>query len=159
MSSTDLQIIESGVFKLRQLCNIYAVDSSLFNDPANKTYNNRTEATKSFYNEAVIPAVNRIIKGLNSWLLAPFSEDTGVKYRLSIDTSQIEALQKDQKAEAEKNKVVSESVTSIATLVSQGQLDSTSAINILVYSHGMTQEQASEIIPNGPMNENQESNE
>lgn len=153
MSAVDLQIIESGTIKLRQLANLYGADSSLFNDPANKTYSNRTEASKDFYNGAVLPPVNRIIQGLNYWLLKPFSEDTGRMYRLKADTSKIEVLQKDQKAEAEKNKVVSESISSLSTLVSQGQLDSVSAINTLVYAHGMSFEQAQELIPSGPINQ------
>jgi phage portal protein BeeE len=46
MDATQLKIIESAVMKLRDLCNLYGVDSSLFNDPANKTYNNRNRPIK-----------------------------------------------------------------------------------------------------------------
>ena len=47
MSSSDLQLVEKGVINLRAICNVFGLDSSLFNDPANKTFNNRKEAEKA----------------------------------------------------------------------------------------------------------------
>jgi len=72
---------------------------------------------------------------------------------IKLDTSKIEVLQSDQKAEAEKNKIITDSISSLASKVSMNQLDSMSAQNILVFSYGMTEEQASELIPSNPIQE------
>ncbi len=149
MSPTDLKIIESGVFKLRQLCNLFSEDSSLYNDPANKTFNNRKEATKAHHNEAVLPVVNRLLRGLNIWLIGPYNERTGRQYRLVVDKSTIDALQEDQQAEAKKNSTVTKSLSDIATRVSEGKLDSSSAKQILMFSYKLTEDQANNIIPEG----------
>ena len=116
MSPTDLRIIDNQVITLRQLCNIFSVDSSLFNDPANKTFNNRKEATKALYNEAVLPNLGMLMEGLNSWLLPGWSRQDNRNYKLIPDTSNIEALQADQKEEAEKDKVKMEGVNIILNM-------------------------------------------
>jgi HK97 family phage portal protein len=101
MSPADLQLIESGVIKLRQLCNLYGVDSSLFNDPANKTYNNRKEATKSLYTEAVIPVMNKIIWGISEFILPEYNKRDNTQYKIELDTSMIPTLYDDEKVKAE----------------------------------------------------------
>ena len=95
MSPTDLKILELNIQRLRTFCNVYGTDSSLFNDPENKTYNNRAEATKDFYTGAVLPALGKVLTGLNKDLVQ--QEDTEIR----ADTSGVPALQKDKKAEAE----------------------------------------------------------
>jgi phage portal protein BeeE len=69
------------------------VDSSLFNDPANKTYNNRKEAEKALYTGAVMPNMNKLETGLNRWLVPGFFP--GRMARLRVDYSNITALQED----------------------------------------------------------------
>lgn len=97
MSPADLKLIESGVFKLRDLCNIFSCDSSLFNDPANKTFNNRKEALKDFYINAVLPDLGRIVNSIyNQWYLIPWRIRDGKNYQLQLDTSGIEVLHEDK---------------------------------------------------------------
>jgi len=74
---------------------------------------------------------------------------------IKLDTSKIEVLQKDKKAEAEKNKIVSESISNLASKVSLNQIDSNTAKNILIYSYGMTEQQASELIPDNQITTNE----
>ena len=95
MSPTDLRLIENQVITLRQLCNIYSVDSSLFNDPANKTFNNRKEATKALYTESVLPTLGLLIEGLNIWLLPAWSARDNKNYLLEPDVKSIQALRED----------------------------------------------------------------
>ena len=95
MSPTDLRLIENQVITLRQLCNIYSVDSSLFNDPANKTFNNRKEATKALYTESVLPTLGLLIEGLNIWLLPAWSARDNKNYLLEPDVQSINALRED----------------------------------------------------------------
>jgi len=147
LSPKDLTLTDLDINKLRKFCNVYGLSSQLFNDPANKTFNNLGEAKKSLYTESAIPLAQLFVDTWNEKLTPIFNEEDNAEYMIMIDTSQIEVLQSDQKAEAEKNKIVAESISSLASKVSMGQLDSQAAQNILVFSYGMTEEQASELIP------------
>lgn len=97
MSPTDLKILELNTQRLRTFCNVYGIDSSILNDPENKTYSNRTEAGKDFYSLGVLPPLNKILTGISKDLIK--EENT----RIKPDTSGIPSLQKDKKLEAEIN--------------------------------------------------------
>lgn len=105
MSPTDLKIQESYVVKLRQICNVLNADSSLFNDPANKRFNNQKEANKFLYQSAVLPLVERIISAIQKHL-----KRSGSKSSIEVITDHIEALQGDKLQEVQKNKEKSEGV-------------------------------------------------
>ena len=156
LSPKDLTLTDLDINKLRKFCNVYGLSSQLFNDPANKTFNNLGEAKKSLYTEAAIPLAQLFVDAWNENLVPIFNEQDNKEYYIELDTSEIEVLQKDKKAEAEKNKIVSESISSLASKVTMGQLDSQSARNILIYSYGVTEEEASQLIPDNPnMTENE----
>jgi len=95
MSAEDLKLMDQGVISLRAICNIFKVDSSLFNDPENKKFNNVKEADKRFYTKAVIPFLNKLKEGLNDWLVAPYALAEGKELFLDYDTSGVESLQDD----------------------------------------------------------------
>lgn len=99
MSSTDLQLIESGVVNLRAICNVFGLDSSLFNDPANKTYNNRLEAEKSLYTNAIIPLSDKISEHFTRFIAKNHFPDKTVRMRQ--DFSKVECLQESLKEKAE----------------------------------------------------------
>lgn len=88
MSPKDLQLTGTNIDKLRTICNVYNVDSSLFNDPANKTYSNRSEAQKAFYTDCVIPWAEFILNNLNAYFYEKFKTDEKVIF----DKSKIEVL-------------------------------------------------------------------
>lgn len=142
MSPTDLQLIESGVVKLRQLCNLYGVDSSLFNDPANKTYNNRKEAQKSLYTEAVIPSLQKIVWGLNEFIVPSFNKKDNAKYKISIDKSHIPHLYEETKLKAESNYKVAEGYVKIL----ESQLTDEQKIKSLMMSYHLTEDEAENIV-------------
>ena len=144
----DLMLTEIDLNKMRKFCNLFGLSSQLFNDPANKTFNNLAEAKKSFFTQASIPLANLFIENWNENLVPIFNEKHNKEYYIEIDTSQIEELQKDKKQEAEKNKIVTESILAVATLVSVGQLERETAVNILIFVHGMEKQDAEMIIPN-----------
>ena len=96
MSPTDLQLLEGNVVNLRTTCNLFSVDSSLFNDPANKTYNNRLEAEKALYSNAVLPVLDKILSALNMELL---ENDMN---KIKPDISKVAALQDDLNTESER---------------------------------------------------------
>ena len=95
LSPQDMELLEQGVITLRALCNAFHVDSSLFNDPANKTFNNRKEASKAFWTDAVLPEIYKTQNGLNEWLMPNISEFENRDLRLKVDTHDIEPLQQD----------------------------------------------------------------
>lgn len=142
MSPTDLQLIESGVVKLRQLCNLYGVDSSLFNDPANKTYNNRKEATKSLYTEAVIPSLQKIVWGLNEFIVPAYNKKDNATYKISIDKSHIPHLYEETKLKAEADYKVAEGYVKIL----ESQLTQEQKIKSLMMSYHLTEDEAENIV-------------
>lgn len=116
MSSTDLKIIESGVLTDRQLCNAFSAPSVLFNDPANSSYNNYSTALKTFYTDAVLPVCNKVLADTNNKWLSQWSKRDGKRYSWQLDTSSVEALQTDQKTEAEKDKIRMDGVNVILNM-------------------------------------------
>ena len=114
MSATDLQLIEQGVISLRAMCNVFGLDSSLFNDPANKTFNNRLEAEKAFYTNAIMPLASSVAAKHNNYIVKNHYPDGN--YRMRKDFSKVESLQKDKKQEAEKDKIVMEGINVILNM-------------------------------------------
>lgn len=155
VSPKELALTDIDVSKLRKFCSVFGLSSQLFNDPANSTYNNVSESKASLYTESAIPLAQLFVDAWNEKLTPVFNEEDKKEYMVVLDSSKIEVLQSDQKQEAEKNKIVSESISSIASQVTLNQLDSETAKKILVFSYGMTEEQAEELIPNNPITQNQ----
>lgn len=91
MSSADLQLIEKGVINLRSFCNLFGLDSSLFNDPENKTYNNRKEAEKAMFTNAIMPLSNKLSEVFTNFLCKNHFPGRNVTMRQ--DFSSIEVLQ------------------------------------------------------------------
>lgn len=114
MSSTDLQLIEKGVVNLRAMCNVFGLDSSLFNDPDNKKFDNVKQADKSLYTNAVIPISDKIAAKHTKFLAENHFPGQGVRMRQ--DFSGVEALQTDKKIEAEKDKIEMEGITIVMAL-------------------------------------------
>lgn len=99
MSPSDLKLIESGVVNLRAICNVFGVDSSLLNDPDNKTYSNRTEAEKSLYTNAIIPLSDKLSEALTNFICKNHFPDKTVRMRQDFST--VEVLQENKKDKTE----------------------------------------------------------
>jgi HK97 family phage portal protein len=99
LSPSDLQLLEKGVVTSRTLCNVLGLDSSLFNDPANKTFNNRLEAEKSMYTNCIIPLSNKISEAYTSYLCK--NHFPGKTVRMRQDFSKVECLQENLKEKSE----------------------------------------------------------
>jgi phage portal protein BeeE len=136
-----LKVVESGVLTDRQLCNAFSSPSVLFNDPANSTYNNYTTALKSLYTDAVIPVNNKILADINKDWLSQWSLRDSKRYKWMLDTSSIEALQADQKEEADKDNVIMDGVTKILAL----PISQEGKIFLLMDSYGYSEESAKTI--------------
>ncbi len=61
--------------------------------------------------------------------------------------------------EAEKSKIMIEAILPLAEKVSTGTLDRNAAIQILIYTYKVTEEEAELLIPSAPINENIQDNE
>jgi HK97 family phage portal protein len=114
MSPSDLQLVEKGVVNLRAICNVFGLDSSLFNDPENKTYNNRKEAEKSMYTNAIMPISNRLSESLTMFLCANHFPNRNVRMRQ--DFTGVESLQSNKKEEAEKDKIVIDGINVVLNM-------------------------------------------
>lgn len=148
LSPSDLKIIENGVLTLRQLCSVYGADSSSFNDPANKKYNNLLEAQKAFYINAVIPPLERHLLAYKELILPAWNKFDNAKYDIRLDLSGIEALQEDQAMKVTKQVNFSRGVTDIVMRVGEGKIKPESAVKILMMSFELSEEEAREIVSN-----------
>lgn len=144
MDATQLKIIESAVMKLRDLCNLYGVDSSLFNDPANKTYNNRKEAEKAMFTNAVIPVNEKDIHSLSQWLLPGWNEKDNTTYEIRQNLSSIPVLHEDEDKRAAKQEKVSKIFISIL----EAQISNEQKVFSLMRSLDYSEEEAQEIVGN-----------
>jgi HK97 family phage portal protein len=95
MSPADLKLVELGIIPLRAICNVYGVDSSLLNDPENKTYSNRKEAEKAMWDNAIIPMLKDIENALNTWLVPAYNKQDGKTYKIEFCLDDVKALQVD----------------------------------------------------------------
>lgn len=116
MSPADLQILESGVIKLRDLCSVYGVKSRMFNDPQGASYNNAKQDTKDFYVNGVLPPLHSEIDHFNKFYVPGWNERDNSNYFIEPDISSIEALQDDKKLEAEKDKIVMDGINVILNM-------------------------------------------
>ena len=97
LSSVDLEIMSAMKMNLRQLCNIYRVNSALLNDPDNKTYNNMYEARKALISDAILPELTSARADFNKWLVEPYNKSEGKRYFLDFDMDVFPELQEDKK--------------------------------------------------------------
>jgi len=155
----DLMLDQIDLNKLRKFCNIYGMSSQLFNDPANKTFNNLAEAKKSLYTESAIPLAQTFVDNWNENLIPIFNDRDNKEYYIKLDTEKIEVLQKDKKMEAEKSKIMIEAILPLAEKVSLGILERNSAIQILIYTYKVTEEEAELLIPQPQETQNIQDNE
>jgi len=96
------------------MCNVLGLDSSLFNDPANKTFNNRLEAEKALYTNVIIPLSDKIAAKHTKYIA--HNHFPNKKVRMRKDFSKIEVLQSDKQKEAKKDKTVLEGVNMVVNM-------------------------------------------
>lgn len=95
LSPVDMAILDSKVHDLRTLCNIYGMQSQLFNDPENKTFNNQKEAKKAAMTDVVMPLLNGLRDEINGWMVVNYSKSERRKLFLSPDWKSVAVLQED----------------------------------------------------------------
>jgi len=84
------------VMLLRELCNLFAVDSSLLNDPENKTYSNKQLAEQALFVNVIIPQVHHFLYELILALRAAGE----LSITIDVDATGIEALAEQKRQHA-----------------------------------------------------------
>lgn len=138
MSGSDMELLQSSPQLLRGICMLYGVDPALLGDTESRKYSNLKEAEKSLFVRSAIPNNERLISYLNRFVVPAWSLLDGKDYIIKQDLTDIEALQPDKKIQAEKNKIISESLTA---LLSSNLSPETKEI-LLVDIHGLEQDKA-----------------
>ena len=146
LSPSDLKMLENGVVTLRQLCNIWGADSSIFNDPANKKFSNVKEGQKSFYINAVLPPLRRHLAGYKELIIPGWNKSDNANYDIRLDLSSIEALQDDQNQRATKQVALSKGMTEIIMRVGEGKISVESGIKLLEMNFDLTEEEARNLV-------------
>ena len=144
LSPDKLQLLEGSIQDLRALCRIYSVPSQLFNDVAGTTFNNMDTAKKSLYTEAVLPNLNLWLQSFNNWFISDWSKHDNKNYCLEADISSIEVLQQNQREEADKDKVIADTIINVLN----SSISNDSKVQTLIYSIGMSEEEAIAIVGN-----------
>ena len=143
MSSQQMQMLEGGTMDLRTLCNIFGVQSAMFNDQAAATLDNMKIADKKLYTDAVIPNNNKLISAYDD-IVQAYSAYENKTLKICQDTSDIYTLQEDKKLKAEKDKINIEAITSVLT----SPISNESKIATLVEVMGLDEDKAEMIVGN-----------
>ena len=141
MSSQQMQMLEGGTMDLRTLCNIFGVQSAMFNDQAAATLDNMKIADKKLYTDAVIPNNNKLISAYDD-IVKAYSAYENKTLKICQDTSDIDTLQEDKKLKAEKDKINIEAITSVLT----SPISNESKIATLVEVMGLDEDKAEMIV-------------
>ncbi len=93
LSPKDLDYLAGRKMSQLDVCRAYSVPPELVNLKEG-TFENRKEARKALYTEAVLPVADLLRDELNTWLVPRY----GDRLRLDYDRDAIQALQEDRKA-------------------------------------------------------------
>jgi len=84
------------IMLIRELCNLFSIDSSLLNDPENKTYSNKELAEQALFVNVVIPQAHHFIYSFTLSLRA----QGDLRTTIEVDSSNIEALAQQKREHA-----------------------------------------------------------
>lgn len=89
LNPKDMDFINSRKMTRESICALYRVPPQIAGIHETSTYNNYAEARQSFYQETVLPELDKLIASLNIKLAPRFGENVFIGYK----REQIEALQ------------------------------------------------------------------
>ena len=138
MSNSDMDLLNSSPQLLRGICMLYGVDPALLGDTESRKYSNLKEAEKSLFIRSAIPNNERLISYLNRFVVPAWSLLDNKDYVIKQSLEDIEALQPDKKVQAEKNKIISESLTALLS----SNLSAETKEILLIDIHGIEPDKA-----------------
>ena len=77
----------------REICDLYGIDSSLLNDPENKTYANKEEGLRALYTHVILPAADQFVESMTRAFVR-----AGQNYTFVYNTGPMEGLLEDKRA-------------------------------------------------------------
>jgi len=77
----------------REICDLYGIDSSLLNDPENKTYANKEEGLRALYTHVILPAADQFVESVTRAFVR-----AGHNYTFVYNTGPMEGLLEDKRA-------------------------------------------------------------
>lgn len=92
MNARDMDWLSGRKLSRQEICQAFQVPPELVGDKEHATYSNYQEARRSFYEETILPYLDRLRDGLNRWLTPLYGDDLFLDY----DRDQIEALSEDR---------------------------------------------------------------
>lgn len=155
MSPQDLQILENGVMKLRDLCSIYGVSSRMFNDPSGTTFNNSKEDGKKYYTQGVLPPLENEIDQFNRFYTPGWNERDNTTYTVRLDISSVESLQEDQAKEMVKSRTRSTIIQTILKGIGVDWDAESAKIQLMDALPDMKEDQADKLIGTKPIQDAQ----
>jgi HK97 family phage portal protein len=141
MPSSDMELLMSSPQLLRGICMLLGVDPALLGDTESRKYSNLKEAEKSLFVRSAIPDNERLISYLMRFVVPAWNLIDNKEYIIKQNLEDVEALQPDKKIQAEKNKIVSETITNVLA----SPISDESKIATLIYAIGITEEEAKEL--------------
>mgnify|MGYP000151804065 CR=1 FL=1 len=94
-SISDLELDSLATLINREFCDLFNIDSSLLNDPENKTYSNKEESLKALYAHTIIPAVYAFL----ATVTRSFIVQKHKKFSFEVSFGNIETLIEDRQKE------------------------------------------------------------
>lgn len=91
LSASDLSLIEQSNASQKDICNVYGVPIELMNNTDSTTYNNKNEAKKALYQNAIIPKLIQFRDEFNRWAVQKYGDDL----YFDFDFSAVPELQED----------------------------------------------------------------
>lgn len=113
LDSNQLQMVQGGTIKKRDLCTFFGVHSAMFNDNENSTLDNMKIAEKKLYTDSAIPNNDVLLRVFEQYIIPKLEVEDGVKFRVIQDVSEIPALQADQNEKSKKDAKNTETVIKI----------------------------------------------
>lgn len=88
----NMQLMEQRKYTKKEICDIYGVSDTLFNNDDGSKYDNRDIAVRELYTNAALPLVSGLCDDLNMGLVPHFGEGSVIGY----DVTDIPELQENQ---------------------------------------------------------------
>lgn len=93
LNPKDMDFIDSRKMSREEICAAFGVPPQIVGIQDSSTYNNYSEARQSFYQDTVLPTVEKVVSGLNHKLAVLYGDNVVIGY----DRSEIAALQESAK--------------------------------------------------------------
>lgn len=93
-SPKDIDFVKGKELPIYEICMVMGVDPILI-WPTQSSYNNKSEAKRSLYEDTVVPTLQYLLDELNQFI-QPFYKESGKRFYIGMDLSKVPALQQNR---------------------------------------------------------------